>query len=222
MRECIEMKRFYQCVMVFAPLIMICFSVFGCGHVWTREFIIENQRQSFNSDGWTIEPDVFAFSNVGGTGAEPTSQRFTINISIAHPKDPKRDRPDTTTYFTIDTLTIAFLAQNEKQYLPMAGRVWLSYAYDQKYVKCMFCFAGCGEYKADSPPPLTIPQGVDSILLSFNMKLKEGILYAVSDHPSFDSIAPVSPGNLLSIIPIRIKMIRHETEHRIPSFLIQE
>lgn len=207
----------------FALCLLGAIIISGCGHVWTREFIIEKKHQPLIVDGWTIEPDIAAFRNIGGTGPEPLKQNFYIDISISHPKDPKRPRPDTTAYFTIDTLILTFLPHGGKYVFPMARSLSLSYSYEHKYIEYNFCFAGCGEYKRDNPPPFIIPKEVDSISLSFDLRLTDGFLYAVPRYGVMsDSIAPASSQMRLQKIPVNIRMVRHESEHNIPAFMIGE
>lgn len=189
------------------------FVLASCAHVYTKEFLLSDETKDVSIMGWKIEPNIFAYRNVGGS-EQPPIDGFIVKIKAWHPRvDINTDIYDV----ELDTVHIVYPSESDTISILMNHKGWPSIS-SAKNIHVYFSWL-TEEYSANF---LKIPDSIDSIDIVFNATVALGTLTTQKKSRSdleYDDIF-VEDNAQREIIPVRMKLYRHQTEHPYPAFLI--
>jgi hypothetical protein len=143
--------------------------VAGCiGWARTREYIPARGKRVALVDGWSVEPEIYAYKDVAGANQEWWKFRHSFTFDRAFPRG--KQYRDTVSVVCVDTIQIILLGMDSVFVLPLySGPFWVSSAYEKNLSYAV-------EYSPSTTERSTeYPIGLDTVVLRMRVLVYPGV-----------------------------------------------
>lgn len=182
------------------PLLISCLVLGSCSYVWTYKFALKEDYEHSKLKGWILDPDIWNIERIksGADSVLAKRQNFYVNLDFELPN--KKHREDiydlhiesiNIKFYDLDTDTTLSLKTSYFYGLSGYDEINKSFGFDPDSAK---------NSGRSNMPTLFIPLEVDSVLLTFEVKLRQGTYFTYHEKDSkiendsialFDNVEPI-------------------------------